>query len=104
MSSASRAGHPASHEPKCVAIGIIDIELACSPTLVNRTLMDLPGSAWVSGGAQASFPKLAEEHIDVGDRDGDGLAERAVPSMAGENERVPVPREDVEARIAHVIV
>jgi len=79
------------HEPERVAIRIVHVELARTPTLINRAFMDMLGSVWITGGAQSSIPKLSENCVNVIARNDKRLAELAVATMAGENELVLAP-------------
>jgi hypothetical protein len=81
-------------EPKRIAVGIVDIELACPPCLVERTLVN--GGVRLARRPQAPLSELAEQRVKVVRGDHNSLAELAVAPMTGEKEATSVARKDAK--------
>ena len=77
-------------EPERIAIGIVHIKLARTPTLIDRAFMDFLRSVRIPGRAQPSLPKLAEDCINVIGRNDNHLTKFPVATVAGKEESIPV--------------
>jgi hypothetical protein len=91
-------------EPKRIAIGIVHVQLARAPTLINRAFMDVLGSVRIPGRAQSSLPKLAEECVNVIRRNDNRLTKFPVATVAGEEESIPVARQHAERRVREIVI
>ena len=87
-------------EPERIAIGIVHVKLARAPTLINGAFMDALGSVRISGRAQPSLPKLAEDCVNVVGGDDNHLTKFPVARVAREEESIPVARKHAEGRSA----
>jgi hypothetical protein len=66
-----------------VAIGIIHVKLARAPTLIKRAFMDFLGSVGIPWREQPSFPKLADDCVNVIGRHDNRLTKFPVATVAG---------------------
>src|SRR6185312_3232091 len=94
----------ALYESQGVAVGIIDVELARPPGLVDRPFMHFFGRVWISGCRQVPLSKLAEERVDVVCRDDDRPTKYPVPAMTRQEESISIARENAARWIARFII
>src|SRR6185295_17867743 len=91
-------------EPERIAIGVVHVKLARTPTLIDRTFMNFFRGVWIPGRAQPSLPKLPEDRVNVVGRHYDHLTEFPVARVAGEEEPISVARQDAEGRVREIVI
>src|SRR5262245_17141671 len=91
-------------EPQRVAVGIVHVELATAPALVERAFVDRLRRVWIARRHEALLAELAKERVDIVGRDDDRLAEYAVSAMAGKVEAVGAPSDNAEARVVQRVI
>ena len=91
-------------EPERIAIGIIHVKLARAPTLINRAFMNFLGSVRIPWREQPSFPKLADDCVNVIGRHDNRLTKFPVATVAGEEQSIPVARQRAERRVCAIVI
>ena len=77
-------------KPERIAIRIVHVKLARAPTLINRAFMHFFRSVRITGRAQPSLAKLAEDCVNVIGRDDNHLTKFPVTTVAGQQESIAI--------------
>src|SRR5262245_24017777 len=83
-------------EAQRIAVGVIHVELARPPALIDGALVNHPGRLRIARRLESPRPEPANQRVHVGREYGDRLTELAVSAMAGQEDRRTFAHENAE--------